>query len=169
MKIENKLFLIVTCFKAAIILMIILISESAQTQPVISVIEGYLELKDIPDTTSIYLGRKSGLETSIGFLSNTLLGSYTGRKGSINTVAGSSTGRLLIGTGNAILGSYSGQNIQVNQNSVFGYLAGINISMGNSNVCFGTSSGAQISSGGSNICLGYYSGPALANAGLSVD
>jgi hypothetical protein len=153
-------------FKTLLFIGFILLSHSGQTQPIFSAIEGYLELKNVPDTTSIYLGRKAGLEMPIGFLHNTLLSSNTGKAGTLNTIAGSSAGRFQTGSTNSVFGASAGLNNQSNNCSFFGYLAGINSTTGNGNVLFGASAGTQIASGGSNICLGNSSGPSVANSGL---
>lgn len=132
------------------------------SQPV-SQILGFLEVFDSSDSTSTYIGRKSGQMVTANLKNNVSLGSYSAFKltsGYLNTFIGYNSGRFTTdGVANTFIGGGAGQNNNSGYNNVFVGSNTANISSsGYYNAFIGSNSGQVNTSGSCNSSLGYLSG-----------
>lgn len=142
----------------------IFFGDQSIAQAPVSQIEGYLEVYHPDDTTSLYIGKKSGflLNNNVE-RNNTFVGTNAGTANTIglhNVFSGSQSGKSNSGGSlNTFVGSQSGKsNIDGNDNAFIGAFSGWANTSGWQNVFIGVSSGRSNSTGKFNTFLGYYSG-----------
>ncbi len=144
--------------------LIMLCIGEVRAQVPLSQIEGFLELYLPGDTTSLYLGWKSGQEIDdVGSYDNVFIGNSAGRNttnGDDNVFIGSNAGRSnTTGDVNLFVGHQSGSNnVSGFANSFYGARSGINNIDGNWNTFIGAESGTSNISGSDNVFLGTRSG-----------
>ena len=153
---------------------------TAQERP-IAVIEGVLDVHDMPDSTSIYIGQNAGIKASATIKGNTTLGTNAGKSltsGSRNTYIGRQAGEMdSIGRNNTFIGQYAGRQFTTGFSNTFsGSYAGRQFTTGFSNTFIGSSAGSdlkegfyntfigvdageQVESGSNNVFIGLESGP----------
>lgn len=146
-----------------IVLLIILSASLLPAQGPISQIEGFLEVHPPMDTTSIYVGKKSGQNINNTGAYNTFFGAFSGAAnegGAVNTFFGARSGlNNTSGQLNTFIGYDAGRdNDGSSWNTFVGSSAGLKTHSGFSNSFFGSSAGINNSTGGSNTYAGYRSG-----------
>jgi hypothetical protein len=127
-------------------------------------IRGNIDINHPDDTTSVFIGRKAGINTIFTTRkNNTFVGSnagYSNTSGGDNSFFGVRAGRDNIDGGqNSFFGFHAGINNQSGDNNCFfGYATGGSNQNGHSNSFFGNGAGCEQVSGNFNSFFGNYAG-----------
>jgi hypothetical protein len=131
-------------------------------------IEGRIDLSHMEDSTTVIIGKESGLNSSfVTQRFNTFVGSFSGNanaSGSENSFFGYGAGKHnIIGEKNTYVGYNSGlNNTNGSFNAFFGHSAGLNTNgdnlIGVANTFIGTLAGVNNTSGYANTYIGYNAG-----------
>ena len=144
-------------------LLLFIIQDFVAAQEAISQIEGYLEVGLANDSTSIFIGKKSGQKLTRVNASNNVVGTLSGLEittGIENSFFGTESGMAdTSGYRNSFFGYRSGAgNTSGYLNSCFGFQAGDSLTFGRLNSFFGALAGSNSASSTNNAFFGYAAG-----------